>query len=171
MEINSNTPSGPLAMVVVLLGGLVLGGYGVYAYTSQSAALDSTETVNATVTATSVDEIPSNNRRGDDDYRPQVSFNYTYEGDSYSSSNLYPSGVTQSAGSRGGAESMLEGYESGANVTAHVPTDSPGSAFLKSQRSTKPLLMMGFGALLAVLSAASIVRSHLAVIASIVGFE
>jgi hypothetical protein len=30
---------------------------------------------------------------------------------------------------------------------------------------------MGFGALLAVLSAASIVRSHLAVIASIVGFE
>jgi len=156
--------------VVILLVGLGFVGYGAYTYTSQSAALDSTETVNATVTSTSIEESPGG-RRGGTDYRPQVSFNYTYEGERYSSSNLYPGGVTQSSGTRGGAESTLEGYEPGVNVTAYVPTDSPDSAFLKNQRSTRPLLMMGVGGLVAALVLVSIVRNHLAAIASVVGIE
>jgi hypothetical protein len=166
----ASTSSGPLVAVVILLVGLGFVGYGAYTYTSQSAALDSTETVNATVSSTSIEESPGG-RRGGTDYRPQVSFNYTYEGESYSSSNLYPSGVTQSSGTKDGAESTLEGYEPGANVTAYVPTDSPGSAFLKNQRSTRPLFMMGVGGLVAVLALVSIVRNHLTAIASVVGIE
>lgn len=171
MGTKASTSSGPLAAVVILLVGVGFVGYGAYTYTSQSAALDSTETVNATVTSTSIEESPGSSRRGGNDYRPQVSFNYTYEGESYSSSNLYPSGVTQSSGTRGGAESTLEGYEPGANLTAYVPTDSPDSAFLKNQRSTRPLLMMGVGGLVAVFALVSIVRNHLAAIASVVGVE
>ena len=171
MDINLNTPSGALTMVALLLGGLVLGGYGVHAQISQSAALDSTDTVNATVTSTSVEEIPGNSRRDGSDYRPQVTFNYTYQGESYSSSNLYPSGITQDSETRDSAESELEGYEPGANVTAYVPTGSPDSAFLNDQRTIKPLLMIGFGALIALLSAVSIIRNHIATIASVVGFE
>lgn len=171
MELNSSSPSGPLVAIVLLVAGLGMVGYGAHTYMSQSAALDSTETVNATVTSTSVDEMHSSGRRGGIDYRPQVTFNYTYDGERYSSSNLYPSGVTQDSGTRGSAESELEGYEPGTNVTAHVPTDSPDSAFLKDQRSTKPLFMMGFGALFALLMTATIVRNHLATIASVVGFR
>lgn len=171
MERDSRGLSEPLVAIILLLAGLGMAGYGAHTYMSQSAALDSTETVNATVTSTSVDEIHSSSRRGGTDYRPQVTFNYTYDGESYSSSNLYPSGVTQDSGTRDSAESQLEGYEPGTNVTAHVPTDSPDSAFLKDQRSTKPLLMMGFGVLFALLMTATIVRNHLATIASVVGLK
>jgi hypothetical protein len=140
--------------LIVGLGAL---GYGAYGYSSQSAALDATETVDATVVSTSIERL--NERRGTDDYSPSATFNYTYEGESYTSSNMYPGGISHEFGTEEDARAQLEGYEPGATVTAYVPSDSPGNAFLEHESSNKPLYIAGLGAILVLGTLLSIVRS------------
>lgn len=157
MEFNFDGPSGTLQIALALLVGFGAMGYGAYSYSSQSAALDSTETVDATIVSTSIERI--NERRGPDDYSPQATFNYTYEGETYTSSHMYPGGVTHEFESKEDARAKLAGYEPGATVTAYVPTDSPGKAFLKHESSNKPLYIIGLGALLALGTVVSIFRN------------
>jgi len=157
MEFNFDGPSGTLQIALALLVGFGAMGYGTYSYSSQSAALDSTETIDATIVSTSIERI--NERRGTDDYSPQATFNYTYEGETYTSSHMYPGGVTHEFETKEDARAKLEGYEPGATVTAYVPTDSPGKAFVKHESSNKPLYIIGFGALLALGTVVSIFRN------------
>ena len=157
MEFNFDGPSGTLQIALALLVGFGAMGYGAYSYSSQSAALDSTETVDATIVSTSIERI--NERRGTDDYSPQATFNYTYEGETYTSSHMYPGGVTHEFETQEDARAKLEGYEPGATVTAYVPTDSPGKAVLKHESSNKPLYIIGLGALLALGTVVSIFRN------------
>jgi len=137
-------PSGTLRIALVLLVGLATMGYGAYSYTAQSSALDSPVEVNATVSDASVEELP---QKGGTDFSPRVTFNYTYEGKTYTSSNVYPGKLPREFDTRETARSELSGYEPGATVTAYVPTDAPGNAFLKYERSNKPFFVIGFGAL------------------------
>ena len=55
MEFEFDGPSGILQIAFALLVGLSIVGYGAYSYTTQSAALDSAETVNATVVSTAIE--------------------------------------------------------------------------------------------------------------------
>jgi len=144
MKFDLNGPSGPLQIAVVLLLGLATVGYGVYSYDAQTSALDSAETVNATVVATSVET--NDNRRGVD-YSPNVTFNYTYAGTAYTTSNVYPGPLPREFDTEDAARAELSDYEPGDTVTAYVPTDAPGTAFLKQERSDKPFLVIGLGLL------------------------
>jgi hypothetical protein len=144
MELEFNGPSGPLGIALALLLGLGAIGYGGYSYTAQTSALNAAEPVDATVVSTSVETVDQ--RRGVA-YRPRATFNYTYEGETYTSSNVYPGPLPREFGSEADARAQLRGYEAGATVTAHVPSDAPGNAFLEVERSDKPFLVIGFGAL------------------------
>ena len=157
MEFNFNGPSGTLQIAFALAVGLGAMGYGAYSYSSQSAALDSAETVDATIVSTSIERI--NERRGTDDYSPKATFNYTYEGETYTSSHLYPGGISHEFETREDARAQLAGYESGATVTAYVPTDAPGTAFLTHESSNKPMYIIGLGAILVLGTIVSSVRN------------
>lgn len=67
--------------------GLAATGYGAYSYTQQASALDSAVEVNVSVTDTGIEEYSG---RRDTDYGPVVTFEYAYEGETYTSSNVYP---------------------------------------------------------------------------------
>jgi len=157
MEFNFDGPSGTLQIALALIVGLGAMGYGAYSYSSQSAAVDDTETVDATIVSTSIERL--NERRGTDDYSPQATFNYTYEGETHTSSHMYPGGISHEFETREDARAQLAGYESGATVTAYVPTDSPGKAFLKHESSNKPLYITGLGAILVFGTIVSIFRN------------
>ena len=100
--------------------------------------------MDATISSTSVQADDA--RRGTD-YVLRATFNYTYEGETYTATNVYPGKLPRDFSTREKARSQLEGYESGDTVTAYVPLDSPGEAFLKHESNNKPLFVMGFGVL------------------------
>ncbi|QIB79843.1 DUF3592 domain-containing protein [Haloferax volcanii] len=157
MEFKFNGPSGPLGVALLLILGLGVMGYGGYSYLAQSSALDATETVDATVVSTAIEQV--NQRRGTDDYRPQATFRYTYEGERYTSTHMYPGGVSREFETKEDAQSQLGDYEQGATVTAYVPSNSPGDAFLIHESSNKPLYITGFGAALVLGTLVSVLRN------------
>jgi len=138
-----NGPSGRLGIALTLVIGLASLGFGAYSYTTQSAALDSTATVNATVIDTSIE------RDGTQDvsYHPRVTFEYSYEGETYTSANVYPGMLGTDFDTESAARAELEPYEPGESTTAYVPSDDPGAAFLERERSNKPVLLIGVGVL------------------------
>lgn len=157
MEFNFNGPSGPLRIALTLIVGISAVGYGGYLYMGQSGAMDDTETVDATIVSTSIERLDE--RHGTDDYGPQATFNYTYGGTTYTSSNMYPGGVMHEFATKEDARAQLEGYERGDTVTAYVPADSPEKAFLKHESSNKPLYITGLGGVLVLGTILSIIRS------------
>lgn len=147
MGFEINGPSGTFQVLLTIVLGLGAMGYGGYSYASQTAALDSAVAVDATIASTSVETVSQ--RRGTE-YRPRATFNYTYNGTEYTSSNVYPGPLPREFGSEDEARAQLDGYEPGTTVSAYVPPDSPENAFLKVERSNKPFLVVGIGALLVV---------------------
>jgi len=147
MRLKINGPSGTFQVLLAIILGLGAIGYGGYSYTSQTSALDSAVTVNATVVSTSVETVSQ--RRGTE-YRPQATFSYRYNGEAYTTTNVYPGPLPREFGSPDEARAQLDGFEAGTTVTAYVPSDSPENAFLKVERSNKPFLLVGLGVLLVV---------------------
>jgi hypothetical protein len=102
--------------------------------------------VEATVLESEVDRVRAGSGDvSDQEYRPVVEFEYTYEGESYTSDERFPSSLDQSYGSRSKAESAIEEYEEGETVTAYVDPDSPGRGFLENKRSMTPYVAGLFG--------------------------
>ena len=155
MKFSVNGPSG-IRIVIVLVLGLATIGYGAYSYNAQTSALGSAVEVDATVTSTSVGEKA---QRHGVSYTPQATFTYTYEGEEYNSSNVYPGSLPRGFDTEEAAESALDGYEEGETVTAYVPPESPGNAFLKHESSNKPFVVVGVGVLFILASIYSAVRS------------
>jgi hypothetical protein len=142
MEIDG--PSGPFGIALAILVGLGTMGYGVYDYTQQTSALESATTVNATIVSTGVE---TNQQRRGTSYSPQATFDYSYEGTNYTASNVYPGEIPRTFDSEEAARAQVEEYEQGATVTAYVPRDDPGDAFLRHESSNTPFLVTGFGLL------------------------
>ncbi|MFC7172845.1 DUF3592 domain-containing protein [Haloplanus litoreus] len=153
MEING--PSSRLGIAVLLLVGLASVGYGAYSYDAQSAALDSTATVNATVTDTSVTESggktvsasrgrPSSTATGARPTRRRACIRGR-------------SGRTSTPRRRRGGTGALRVGRDGDG--ACVPTDDPGAAFLERERSKKPHLLIGAGVLFTVVAVYSAIRN------------
>ena len=149
------TPEGPLQIAILVLVSLGLVGYGGYSLMDQNRALSSAVEVNATVDSTGIEE--DSQRRGGVEYRPQVSYSYSFEGESFSSSNVYPSTLSKSFDIREEAEAVLSDYGEGDRVTAYVRPGSPDKAFIVDERSNKPFLFIGIGALMASFAAYSFI--------------
>ncbi len=154
MEING--PDGPLGVAIALVVSLGVVGFGVYSYVGQAQALDDTETVSATIVETAID---SDTHRGDTDYTPSATFTYTYEGSTYTTTNLYPGPVSKEFDTRQAAQDALSGLETGASTTAYVPVDAPRKAFLTDTRSNKPLVFIVLGLLVGGVTVVQTIRN------------
>ncbi|MEA1931733.1 DUF3592 domain-containing protein [Halohasta litorea] len=142
--------------VLLLLGGVVMTGYGLYDYTQQSSAVSNAVEVDATVTDTDIDTISQ--RRGSSDYQPVVAFEYRFEGTDYTSDSLYPSSVEPDYDTESAARDEIESYAAGDSVTAYVDPASPGEAFLRNEESNSPLKFAAIGGVMVILSGRSILK-------------
>ena len=78
----------------------------------------------------------SREQRSDDErYRPEVRFEYTFEGEHYESDRLYPETRSHTHSSRSAAQSTTSQYEVGTSVTAFVDPAHPDEAFLNDERT------------------------------------
>ncbi|WP_415379439.1 DUF3592 domain-containing protein [Halosimplex sp. TS25] len=143
--------------VLVIVVGVAIAGYGGYDHVQQSDAVSNAVEVEATITGTDIEASAS--RRGGTEYRPAVSFEYSYQGATYTGDRIYPANTESNLDTRSAARSVLEEYQTGETVTAYVDPDSPATGFLKAETSNAPLKVMGFGALFAFLGVISLVRS------------
>lgn len=129
---------------ILMLIGVAISGFGYMNYQNQGDSLQNAVNITGTVTGT---EIVENHGRRSTDYSPVISFEYTYQGQTYTSDNMYPPGDTQrELDSMSAAESVTAEYPTGSEVSAYVTPDNPGEAFLKKKRSNGPLLFTGIGA-------------------------
>lgn len=134
--------------------GLAIVGYGAYDYTQQSAAVEEAVAVDAAVVETGVEPVSTGSTGAD--YRPTVTFEYSYQGSSYRSDRVYPSALDPNFDTRSAAADVLDGYAENESVTAYVDPDEPGEAFLLNERSNTPLVALAIGAVFVLVGAANV---------------
>lgn len=133
---------------VALLLGLGILGYGYIDYTSQGDRLENAVEVDATILETHTERSGSTSTDTTDaTYYPVVEFEYTFEGTTYTSSNLYPTTIDTGHSDESSAEAAIADYEEGETVTAYVDPDDPGEAFLRDETDTPVLLFLVGGVL------------------------
>jgi hypothetical protein len=137
-----------LAALISLVGVALLG-YGFTQYRGQAQSLENAENITATITDTGIETDSS--RRGGIDYRAEVEFRYSFEGQEYTSDNIYPLQAGKDFDTESAAQDFLENYPEGEAVNAYVNPDNPEGAFLKSQRSNQPVILMVIGGFLMVI--------------------
>ncbi|WP_135828201.1 DUF3592 domain-containing protein [Halorussus halobius] len=143
--------------LLVVLVGLGAGGFGVYDYVQQNQAVENAVEVDATVVETGVDA--SSSRRGGPDYSPEATFEYSYQGESYTGNSVFPGSITKDYDTRSAAESVLEDYQAGETVAAYVDPNSPSDAFLVNETSNSPLFFTAIGGLFVLVGGYSALRS------------
>lgn len=137
----------PLMLVAIVLG-IGVAGYGGYDYIQQSNAVDDAVAVETTVLDAQVSE--SDGRRLY--YRVTVEHTYQYRGTEYTSEQVFPGTTSPIYTVRSDAENIIEPYYPGATTTAYVDPDAPARAFLKRQTTLAPLKFVGFGGLIFLLT-------------------
>lgn len=142
---SDSVPDRRITYLLLLVGvGLLWLGYSDYA--TQEDRLENAIEVEAEILETEVDRRSSGSSSSSS-YYPQVEFAYTYEGTTYTSSNIHATDAESGHSSRSSAESVLEAYPEGETVTAYVDPDEPGEAFLERERSNAPYGFAAVGAL------------------------
>ena len=118
--------------VLGLLVGLALTGVGGFMIFSHYQATMHSTPVDGVVVESSVADLESNPSTGEPGgSRPYVEYRYTYKGTTYTSSKLCPG--EYNVGCYGPetekvAQSVVDHYPEGANVTVHVDPDDPSNA-------------------------------------------
>ena len=145
LELGSENGRGAVIsnIAIILVGfGLIFLGYNTY--TSQNQALENPVNVSATVTETDIDRQSS--RRGGPDYQPEIIFEYSYEGQDYTSSNMYPGGQKpEDYNLESNAREVVQEYSQGSEITVSVPPSSPGEAFIHPSKTRDPLMFIAVG--------------------------
>lgn len=131
----SSTAGGGLSHPIVpVLVGLVLIVGGGYLYYSGMQATANAEEVDATVVDSAVvDNTDPTDSNEPAEFTVRIEYEYTYEGETYTSENLCPgagSGCEPSSDFRTDMQEYLEEYPEGETVTAYVPPSDPAGAYL-----------------------------------------
>jgi hypothetical protein len=134
------------ALLLLLAVGLI--GFGGYDYAQQSQAVNNAVAVQATVTDARVDRMDGG--RGID-YEPEIRYTYQYQGETYTSEQVFPSTGVRTYSDRSSAEAVVESYEPGTTVRAYVSPADPTDAFLIRERTPWPLRAIAVGGLLSVI--------------------
>jgi len=145
--------------LLVLLASVALIGYGGFDYYQQQRAVADAEPVNATVLETGV-EADSAGSNTNVDYYPVVRFEYTYDGETYTSNDVYPASLQQSFDTESGARDIVDEYEVDSTVTAYTVPSSPGDGFLRKQQSDGPFTAIGIGGVMLLLGGWSVLRGY-----------
>ena len=130
--------STPRLLLALLLGvGAVVGGG--YLWVSQNEEIDTYEPVDATVVHS---ELGSSD---DGSYHAAITYEYTVDGRTYESSNIFP-GPGDSTGTD--PQGLVDDHPEGASVTAYYDPANPSTAFLIQERNVIiPVMMVGMGGL------------------------
>jgi len=138
-----------LVFATLLCFGFVVGG--AYLYVEDARAVNTFEQTEATVISSEADSVS-------DGYHVAVTYEYTVDGRTYESSNVYP-GPGQTTKSEFEAEDVAEQYPEGETVTAYYSPENPSEAFLIETRNTlMPLFMIGMGGLTSFAFGAALVK-------------
>ncbi|EHK01207.1 MATE efflux family protein [Candidatus Haloredivivus sp. G17] len=127
LELGSENGRGAVIsnIAIILVGfGLIFLGYNTY--TGQNQALENPVNVSATVTETGIDRQSS--RRGGPDYQPEIIFEYSYGGQEYTSSNMYPGGQDpKDYNVESNAREVVQEYSQGSEISVSVPASVEGT--------------------------------------------
>ncbi|MEZ3165108.1 DUF3592 domain-containing protein [Halorubrum sp. RMP-47] len=137
----------PIILLTLALG-LGIAGYGGYDYVQQTDAVNNAVAVETAVVETEISR--SEGRRFY--YRIRVEHTYEYQGDEYTSNQVFPGSAKPMYTVRDDAAQILEPYEPNTTTTAYVAPNSPSRGFLKRQRTLAPFKFIGFGSFIAVLT-------------------
>lgn len=129
------------AQVFLLLVALAAIGYGGYDYVHQEAVIDDAVTVNATIKEVGITQGGGRHI----DYYPRVTYEYQFEGRTYTGEDIYPGSLSTGYDTRSEARAIVEPFAENETVTAYVDPQSPTDAFLKNERNSGPLYLVGFG--------------------------
>lgn len=129
-------------LVLILVAGVAIAAWGGWAIYDERQTIDSAVEVEAVVLDSHVNEVKS-----EDEYYPQITYEYTYEGQRYTSDNVYASPDSTSI-EEASARSLVEDYPEGETVTDHVDSENPSEAYLETMH--KDTLGMGLAILLGI---------------------
>ncbi|QSG11722.1 Uncharacterized membrane protein, DUF3592 family [Halapricum desulfuricans] len=135
-------------MLVALLLGVGIAGYGGYDYVQQADAVDDAVAVNTTITDAEISEISDRSTT----YRVTVEHTYRFQGTEYTSRQVFPGRISPMYVLQSDAAAVIEQYEPNATATAYVDPDAPSQAFLERRTVRMPFVYVGFGGLLALLT-------------------
>jgi hypothetical protein len=138
------------------MGFFTTGGYLLW---SQQQAVAGSAEITGTIESASVEERTTQRDVDDDgmveddtEYYAQITYNYTYQGQQYQSSNVFP-GAGDPSISQGEASEIVNGHSAGTETSVYVDTDNPGNAYLvEEQNLAFPIGFTLFGGVLALLS-------------------
>ena len=120
-------------------------GAGGYSYVQQGQAVGDAVTVQATVDSAQVERIDS---RRSIDYEPEIEYTYEYQGETYTSEQVFPGPTIRTYSDRSKAESVVRSFEPGTTVRAYVRPSAPGDAFLIRERTPWPTQALAIGSVL-----------------------
>ncbi|GAB3323184.1 DUF3592 domain-containing protein [Haloplanus salinarum] len=131
--------------VYLLVLAVALVGAGGYSYVQQGQAVDDAVTVQATVDSAQVERIDS---RRSIDYEPEIEYTYEYQGETYTSEQVFPGPTIRTYSDRSNAQSIVRSYEPGTTVRAYVRPSEPSNAFLIRERTPWPARAVAIGGVL-----------------------
>ena len=111
-----------------------------------SGSIDNAVNISATVADTNVRTDSS--RRGSTDYQAEIDFNYSFEGEDYTSGFIYPLDDDREFSTEEEAQEFLQSYSAGTEVDAYVSPETPDEAFLNNESSDQPLIFLLIGGLM-----------------------
>ena len=120
-------------------------GAGGYSYVQQGQAVGDAVPVQATVDSAQVERMDS---RRSIDYEPDIEDTYEYQGETYTSEQVFPGPTIRTYSDRSKAESVVRSFEPGTTVRAYVRPSAPGDAFLIRERTPWPTQALAIGSVL-----------------------
>jgi hypothetical protein len=133
--------------LLILFAGLALLGFGAVDYVQSTNAVSDSVEVEATITEVGVEtESNSAGTGANVEYEPTVAFTYTYDGETYSSDNVFPGETPPRYETESAAQDVITAYEPGTATTAYVDPESPNQAFLKNRTSNQQFIFIAVGA-------------------------
>lgn len=140
--------SSVVATFLVFLVCLAFAGVGGYLFWSQQQAIETHERTSGTIESSSVHEEVSERDTDDDgileedtSYYAQVTYNYTYGGERYQSSNVFP-GTGEPSVDAARAADIVDEHPPDSDAVVYVDPSNPSSAYLIQERNL--ILPVGF---------------------------
>jgi hypothetical protein len=138
-----------IGAIVIIVAGAAAAGFGGYMWMEQGERIDSYESTEATVLSSEVD-VETRNDPDDSGtertYVPEVTYEYTVDGETYESENVFP-GPGESSAGQDRAETIVGNHPEGETVTAYYDPDNPSNSFLIKNQQIMFLGIAGFGGL------------------------
>jgi hypothetical protein len=117
-------------LVIVFVLGVVSIGIGVLPTVSHHVAVQEHQPTTATIQSADIDITEDDD--GDKTYTPIVAYEYTVDGETHHSTNVFPGQFDRTSGSRGWAEDAVGDYSSGDQVEIQYSPRNPERAYLRN---------------------------------------